>query len=1414
MCVIEFRIWNCLQSDERPGSFWDFVHAWWNEMQEDKDAGSECWKRIESQVSQFLTPRMQNVFATFMSLRFYSPRLQIFQKLSEGSSPSPPGCCWVDVGGSILVSTDDLSNKIIQAAECNNSSNGNEVYPFDHIYVPSGTIEEKKFSPIDKPLKSSIILYAPIGAPCAARFHAGLTSFINSNTDFVYVWRPIASDKCSTKEKCTRWDSDEKLLLSGFGVEFYIKNMEYNARDEEARNVTEVNKSNQSVMEHSVEYEENYLHKIAGKYSNLSSSLIEFHNNLFHGVISGDSEITNDMDMKIQNLGLQASKMIVSATDPLSALEEISQNFPTVASSLAQFSIDHSLKKTAKQLSSMLPLTFNYLSLDGSQIDIQKELNVFQIMKAIRREIRLLDILSEIGYPGSLGRNIALTRSLASPKENELRIYLNPTGMKEIIWLTDVEKDVQFLGLPKSLQVLMQPMFLGQVPAARRNVFNAIIVSDPASFSTFQIFYEISVIKKQGWPIRIGFMPSASGEEARQTGKKVDSIRDKASRIVVAVLSSTEKDKAIDFMADSFKTFLKKGIDKMDDVNAEQEIWKIVSGKFSEKWIYLGIEELRDSPSSAMDAILNGERQIGQTTASILQGSWQLSYDVGLTSLLVDSSQSTFQNDAVIVFNGLVSTLSRAKSLREEMGLLFQNEMHMVQRMVYNGILEDGMRDIYEAVLKAHQPLSRYNPRLLSHMHSATVIDPKKQMDPFPPIQILFDGPEAGMKAIDELEITYFHHGSLIVSETKEPLITHWVVLSSWDSIGFQLIADALQELGEQSRLGILMNPEDNECNLYPVDEVVLYLTSEKVREFRPDLTNADFVDLFTGLSSESSPLNLSYEGLAQLLPDGFSIEENSLLSLMQNSTITLKSIAYRHLKFVRNVLKMLPRQNGIVTNGRVVVARWAGDIVAADIPLLEENAVLNQFVSQELLKQRSLDSPEVSAYGANLSLSDSALIASSALAVLQGEKELRASHAAISQLLDNQRENGLIVSQVSRENKSTSISPSRGKPPPLLLQAVLDPLSKTTQQISTFLKFLRRMIPIDIEILLKPTLDYSNVPLTAYYRFAIPDISFLIDSQSKEDGGAETSPAVVFDLLPQKKTLTLEMDVPESWLVTPIGAAQDLDNLRLDELPAWQKYTSAMFELESLIATGMCVDLASLEAGKHEGIHPRGVQLELRTSPMGTILDDTLVMTNLGYFQLKTLPGVWSLQLAPGRSDELFSIEQASGASTSHYWSELGDALQSPLESNRGTVPVAVDDFSGRHILLLLRKNPSKLDEDVLDVSPLQAAASLRRDDSIWGQFKGIVRNREDKSNEKSNHMASIVGPKNASTTTENDNTIHVFTVASGHMYERLQKIMILSAIKRSSRKIKFWFIENYMSPQMKSFLPFMAKEYGFDFE
>lgn len=62
----------------------------------------------------------------------------------------------------------------------------------------------------------------------------------------------------------------------------------------------------------------------------------------------------------------------------------------------------------------------------------------------------------------------------------------------------------------------------------------------------------------------------------------------------------------------------------------------------------------------------------------------------------------------------------------------------------------------------------------------------------------------------------------------------------------------------------------------------------------------------------------------------------------------------------------------------------------------------------------------------------------------------------------------------------------------------------------------------------------------------------------------------------------------------------------------------------------------------------------------------------------------------------------------------------------------------------------------------------------------------------EATSKVVVVTGPKSSE-------TIHIFAVASGHLYERLMKIMVLSIIKRTDRPVKFWFIKNYLSPKFK---------------
>ena len=76
--------------------------------------------------------------------------------------------------------------------------------------------------------------------------------------------------------------------------------------------------------------------------------------------------------------------------------------------------------------------------------------------------------------------------------------------------------------------------------------------------------------------------------------------------------------------------------------------------------------------------------------------------------------------------------------------------------------------------------------------------------------------------------------------------------------------------------------------------------------------------------------------------------------------------------------------------------------------------------------------------------------------------------------------------------------------------------------------------------------------------------------------------PRAEFASLPTGVVLTLNMDPPEPWLVEPVEAAADLDNLRLGDLQGDALH--AGFELEALMLTGSCT---ATSAGKRGQVGP-----------------------------------------------------------------------------------------------------------------------------------------------------------------------------------------------------------------------------------
>ncbi|RZF43620.1 hypothetical protein LSTR_LSTR010879 [Laodelphax striatellus] len=276
------------------------------------------------------------------------------------------------------------------------------------------------------------------------------------------------------------------------------------------------------------------------------------------------------------------------------------------------------------------------------------------------------------------------------------------------------------------------------------------------------------------------------------------------------------------------------------------------------------------------------------------------------------------------------------------------------------------------------------------------------------------------------------------------------------------------------------------------------------------------------------------------------------------------------------------------------------------------------------------------------------------------------------------------------------------------------------------------------------------------FYRYVLePEVQFTAD------GNLAAGPYAKFTNMPGAPLLTQNMHVPENWLVESIVSPYDLDNIRLEEV---QSVVHSQFELEHLLLEGHCFEATM-------GNPPRGLQITLGTESEPVVVD-TIVMANLGYFQLKANPGAWILRLRQGRSSEIFDI-------TSHEGSDT------PVNST--DIKVLISSFRSHVLKLRVTKKPDKIGMDLLGED----------DDSQPGLWNSIT--------------STFGSSKEEQAEAE---TINIFSVASGHLYERFLRIMMLSVLKNTKSPVKFWFLKNYLSPTFKDFLPRMAKEYGFQYE
>lgn len=330
-------------------------------------------------------------------------------------------------------------------------------------------------------------------------------------------------------------------------------------------------------------------------------------------------------------------------------------------------------------------------------------------------------------------------------------------------------------------------------------------------------------------------------------------------------------------------------------------------------------------------------------------------------------------------------------------------------------------------------------------------------------------------------------------------------------------------------------------------------------------------------------------------------------------------------------------------------------------------------------------------------------------------------------------------------------------------LVAVVNPASEQGQRWVPILKVLSELDGVHLKVWLNPKDKLDELPVKRFYRY-------VLDSAPTFDGSGKVNAlGAEFRGVPSEALLNVGMDVPPAWLVASKQSVHDLDNLKLGSI---NSNVEAVYELEHILIEG--------HSREPTGTLPRGAQLVLSTEKDPKVAD-TIVMFNLGYFQFKANPGFYNIQLKEGRSSDIYYIES------------VGAKGYKPVPGDEGT-EVALMDFMGTTLYPRINRKPGMEEEDVLDMTAEGGAFDFVKQGFKFGK--------------------DLLGVKTMSASDEEHAEINIFSVASGHLYERMLNIMMLSVMKNTQHTVKFWFIEQFLSPAFKDFLPYMAEAYGFKYE
>ncbi|XP_048588616.1 UDP-glucose:glycoprotein glucosyltransferase 1 isoform X2 [Nematostella vectensis] len=1256
-----------LASDSRE-KIWKFI-----ELSRDlhtKKTDLEKYNSILQHARKLLSSNGLSLLQFSLSMRYYSPKIELFNKVSKEVSGISECSSFVQIGKKVTCNTEE-AERLITSAE---KVSAPDSYPFDHHYTDSDSND------------ITVILHGLIGTSDFNAFHDMLVAkAIAGKVHYIlrhYVQKPL----------------QKKVRLSGYGVELAVKKTEYKAVDDTKVKEDTSHSKITSKKEDDDEVEGFLFGKLKKLHPHLTEQLNQFRSHLK----DNSREMAPLKVWQLQDLSFQAAQRVVSS-DPRSALKvlrDLSQNVPKLARSLVKTKVKPELRKEVLQNQKLLSkvgvdVGDSALFINGRMVDID-DLNAFELLDILREEWTVLDKLASLGAKGE-----PLTALSVMSLSEERDSYVLDTRDDSVVFVNDLENDRHYASWPSHIQEILRPTFPGMLRYIARNIFHVVMFVDPVSPASVALIKTADEFVRASMPARIGLVLVADAEPGTDARKKNAGVA--IARAFHFVKNEKDSRQALDWLVQLYNQ-----VSSLDDEVLTKAVYdKLVA--------WFGTDDANDilGPDSEND---DGRK------------AWKRFHD-----------RTGFQTTPQVVVNGVPLKSDDIDIVEEAVIRQMLTQTQPIQQAVFTGHINQ-FTNIYNYVMTKPNVVKRLNDviqasdRPIIDLVGGTLGDDVT----------LDDNSKFGELGHAQM-VTAVERGMKYFTRMGEDLslkpLTSWIVadLASFD--GRRLVKAAFEQMKSSAnvRVGLLHNPSTKPGHPEPASHLYVARAVEAVLSSKDHVNPAilAFMERLLDERANVAKLNEDLDAMIGVMREFKALKLEAIEAKLKSKKSFLDRLT-SHQKFVSSVLKLKPGQNAVIANGRVLGPLGKDEIfIKEDFQLLEDFD-LDQYARKVRDQVDNMVFTGISADDDTSEFRDDVIM-------------------KISSVLLARKSAPRVQIPIENAEHSLVRVPS-GNDVSLNIMAIVDPLSKAAQKVAPILMVLQNVTSVNINMYMNCREKLSEFPLNRFYRYVLePQITF------DEHGTMYSGPYASFMDLPQSPLLTMGMDTPLGWMVEAVRSPHDLDNIHLAEV---SQGVTANFELEYIFIEGHCSDLVS-------GQPPRGLQFTLGTKAKPDTFD-TIVMANLGYFQLKAFPGSWLLRVRHGRSDDIYDIALVSGGT------QVGSSTN---------FTILIDSFIGKLMKVKVKRKPGMENADLLS-------------DGSDDHYRGIW-----------DSLSSMVGSDKEKKQQE-DKTINIFSLASGHLYERFMRIMMLSVLKHTKSNVKFWFLKNYLSPTFKAFLPIMAKEYGFEYE